>query len=99
MVDVVVLERNKLPVFGGTEPHTLLGARTMTNALEHHLAADDKFDRLAQLARGRDGERAMCPWPQLAAETGANKLGDDTDILAWQPEHLREDTSKVEDAL
>ena len=99
MVDVIVLERDELSVSCGAEAHPLLGAGTMTNRLEHHLAADDKFDRLAQLPRRRDGERAMCPWPQLAAETGANKLRDDTDVLFRQPEHLREDASKVEDAL
>jgi hypothetical protein len=89
VVDVIVLERNKLPVFRGAEPDALLGARTMTDALEHHFSAEDEFHGLAQLPRGRDRERTMRPGPELAAETGADKLGDDADVLFRQTKHLR----------
>src|SRR5437763_11556915 len=81
VVDVVVLERDQLSLSGGAETHPLLRARTMTDTLEHHLAAEDEFDRFAQLPRRRDGERTMRPGPELAAETGANKLGDDANTL------------------
>ncbi len=63
VVDVVVLERDELSFSGGTETHPLLGAGTMAYRLKHHLAADDEFDRLAQLPRRRDGERTMGPGP------------------------------------
>ena len=41
----------------------------------------------------------MRPRPQLAAETGAEELRDDADILLRQAEHLREDAAIVDDAL
>src|SRR4029077_4591581 len=72
IVDVIVLERDELSVRCGTEAHPLLGAGTMTNCLEHHLAADDKFDRLAQLPRRRAGGRAMGPWHPFGARNGTN---------------------------
>ena len=90
VVNVVVLERDELAFRRGAEPHSLLRPRTMTCRLEHHLAAEHKLDRFAQLPRRRDGERAMRPRPKLAAETRANKLGDDADVLFRQAEHLRE---------
>ena len=99
MVDVVVLERDELAVRRGAEPHALLGARAMADRLEHHLAADDELDRLAELPRRRGGERTMRPRPQLAAETRADELGDDADVLLRQAEHLREHAPQVDDAL
>ncbi len=62
VVDVVVLERDQPPVRGCTQPHALLGAGAVTDRLEHHLAAEHQFDRLAELPRRRDGERTMRPW-------------------------------------
>ena len=41
----------------------------------------------------------MRPWPKLAAETRANKLGDDAHVLFRQTEHLREHAAHIEDAL
>src|SRR5438552_4581861 len=99
LVDVIMLERDEFSIRRSAEPHTLLSARTMTDRLEHHLAAEDEFDRLAQLPRRRDRERTMRPWPELAAETGPDKFGDDADVLFWQAEHLREYAPKVEDRL
>ena len=99
VIDVVVLERDEPSVSGGAEAHTLLGAGTMTDRLEHHLAADDEFDRLTQLPGRSDGERTMRPWPKLAAETRADKLGDHADVLSRQAEHLREYAPKIEDTL
>ena len=63
VVDVIVLERDELSVTGRAETHALLGPWAMTDGLEHHLAAEDEFDRLAQLPRRRHGERTMRPWP------------------------------------
>ena len=71
----------------------------MTDRLEHHLAAEHELDRFAQLPRRRDRERTVGPWPQLAAETGAEKLGDDAHILFRQAEHLRQHAAQVDDAL
>ena len=70
----------------------------MADRLEHHLAAEHELDRLAELPRRRRGERAMRPGPQLAAETRADELGDDADVLFRQAEHLREHAAHVEDA-
>ena len=41
----------------------------------------------------------MRPWPELAAETGANKFRDDAHVFFRQTEHLREDAPEVEDRL
>ena len=41
----------------------------------------------------------MRPWPKLAAETRADELGDDADVLFRQTEHLREHAPHVEDGL
>src|SRR2546423_1832814 len=41
----------------------------------------------------------MRPWPELAAETRANELGDDAHVLVRQTEHLREYATKIEDGL
>src|SRR5580704_16136219 len=99
VVDVVVLERDELPISGSAEANALLRPRTMTDRLEHHFAADDEFDGLMELPRRRDGERTMRPWPKLAAKARTNKLGDDADVLLRQPEHLREYAPKIENAL
>ena len=71
----------------------------MADRLEHHLAAEHELDRLAELPRRRGGERAMRPGPQLAAETRADELRDDADVLFRQAEHLREHAPQVDDAL
>ena len=70
VVDVIVLERDELALRRGAEPHTLLSARTMTDRLEHHLAADHELHRLAELPRRRRGQagnasmaRACCRNP------------------------------------
>jgi hypothetical protein len=67
----------------------------MTDRLEHHLAADHELDRLAQLPRRRGGERTMRPRPKLAAETRADELRDDADVLFRQAEHLREHARRL----
>ena len=41
----------------------------------------------------------MRPWPKLAAETRANKFGNDANILFWQTKHLRENGAHIEDRL
>ena len=74
LIDVVVLERDELAFRRRAEPDALLCARPVTDRLEHHLAADHEFDRLAELPRRGGGERTLRPWPQLAAETRANKF-------------------------
>src|SRR5205807_5592053 len=94
--DIVVLQRDQLPVGGCAQPHALLCAGAMTDRLEHHLAADHELDRLAQLPRRRGGERTVRPWPQLASKARTEKLRDDADILSWQAEHLREHAPEVE---
>src|SRR6267378_8077008 len=71
----------------------------MTHRLEHHLAAEHNSYRLAQLPRGCGGERTLRPWPQLAAETRADELRDDADVLFRQAEHLREYSPKVDYSL
>ena len=99
MIDVVVLERDELAVRCRAEPHTLLGAGAMTGRLERHLAAEHELDRLAYLPRRRHRQRTMRPRPKFAAETRANKLGDDAHVLFRQTEHLREHAAHVEDPL
>ena len=99
MVDVVVLERDEFAVRRRAKPHALLRARPVTDRLEHHLAAEHEFHRLAQLPRRRGGERTLRPWKQLAAETRADELGDDADVLFRQAEHLREHAPEVDDSL
>ena len=47
VVDVIVLERDELSLRRGAEAHPLLGAGTMTDRLEHHLAAEHELDRFA----------------------------------------------------
>ena len=44
-------------------------------------------------------KRTMRPRPELAAETRADKLGDDAHVFLRQSKHLREDAAKIEDAL
>src|SRR6266581_8967040 len=94
-----MLEGDEFAVRSCAQPHALLGARAMTDRLEHHLAADDEFHRLAQLPRGGGGERTLRPWKQLAAETRADELRDDADVLFGQAEHLRENATEVKDSL
>src|SRR5262249_8511945 len=67
----------------------------MTDGLEHHLAAEYEFHRLAQLPRRRGGERTMGPREQPAADTRTDELGDDADVLLGQTEHLRETLRKL----
>ena len=99
MVHVVVLQRDELAVGRRAEAHALLGARPMPGRLEHHLAADHELHRPAELPRRRGGERAVRPWPELAAEARAQEPGDDANVLLRQPEHLREDAPEIEDPL
>ena len=94
--DVIVLERDELAVRGRAQPHALLRSGTMPNRLEHHFAAHDDFDGLSELSRRRDGERAMGPGPQLAAEARTEEFRDHADVFLWQAEHLREHISRVE---
>src|SRR2546425_3036776 len=58
----------------------------MTDRLKHHLAADHKFDRLAELPRRCGGEHTMRPRPQLASKARAQEFGDDPDALLRQAE-------------
>ena len=99
MTDVIVLKRDELAFRCRAEPDTLLSVGAMTGTLERHLSAKHELDRFAYLTRRRHRQRTMCPRPKFAAETGANKLGDDAHVLFRQPEHLREHTAHVEDAL
>ena len=99
VIDVIVLERDELALGRGAEPHPLLGARSMTGRLEHHLAAEHELDWLAKLPRRCRRERTMRPWPKLAAEPRANELGDDAHVLFRQTEHLRQHAPHVEDRL
>ena len=41
----------------------------------------------------------MRPWPKLAAEARADKLGNDANVLFRQTEHLREYAAHIEDRL
>src|SRR5256885_7361291 len=41
----------------------------------------------------------MRPWPKLAAEARADKLGNDANALFRQTEHLREYAAHIEDRL
>ena len=61
VVDIVVLHRDQLAVGRGAETNALLGARAMTDRLEHHLAAEHEFHRLAQLPRRGRGECTIRP--------------------------------------
>ena len=94
-----MLERDEFSVACRAEPHALLGARPVTDRLEHHLTAEHELHRLAQLPRRCGRKRAVCPWKQFAAETRANELCDDPDVLLRQIEHLREYAPKVDDSL
>src|SRR6266404_1875488 len=99
MVDVIVLERDELAFGCGAQPHPLLGARAMTDRLEHHFSTDDELNRFAKLPRRCGGERTMGPRPKLTAETRANELGDDADVLFRRTEHLGENGPEVENPL
>src|SRR5258706_8908958 len=94
-----MLQGNEFAFGRRAEPHALLSAGAMTHRLEHHLAADHQFDRFAQLPRGSRGERTLRPWPQLAAETGADEFRDDAHVLLGQAKHLREHSPQVDDSL
>src|SRR5207248_3336840 len=94
--NVIMLERNEFPIGRRAEPYALLGARTMPNGLEHHLAADHYFDGFAELPCRRGRERAMAPWPQLAAEARTDEFRNDAHIFLRQAEHLRQDIACVE---
>src|SRR5438552_2242261 len=96
LADVIMLERDELAVGGCAQPHALLGAGTMADRLEHHLAGDHYFDGLSELPCGRGRERAMAPRPQLAAEARTEEFRDDAHVFLRQAEHLRQHTSGIE---
>ena len=62
------------------EPDALLGARAVANVLEHHVTGDDGLDGTVEIARGRCGDEAVRPGPELAAEAGAEETRDDPDV-------------------
>src|SRR5258705_1087607 len=95
VIDIVVLQGNEAAVGGGANAHTLLRAWAMAHRLEHHLAAEHEFHRLAQLPRCRRRKCAMCPRIELAAETRTNELRDDPHVLLRQAEHLCEYTTEI----
>ena len=98
-MNIIMLERDQLAVGGSAEAHALLRARTMTDCLEHHFAADDELDRLAELPRCRRSQRAVRPWPQLTAKARAQEFGNHANALLRQAEHLREYAAQVKHSL
>jgi len=79
----VAAEPDALHVRGGARPP------------EHHLAAHHELDRLPHLPRRRAARARNASRPQLPAETGAQKPGDDADVFQRQPEHLCDHAPKV----
>ena len=81
MIERVVHQRDKFAVRRGAEADALLGARAMAYILKHHVAGQHQLDRPVEVARRGGGDHAVRPGPQLAAEAGAEKAGDDADVL------------------
>src|SRR5262245_37694381 len=69
LIDVIVLQRDQFALWRCADTDALLGARPMTDGVEHHLAGEYQSHRPAELPRCSGGERTQRPWPQFAAET------------------------------
>ena len=67
---------------------TLLGSRTMADGLKHHVTRHHQLDRAVQVAGRGGGDQAVCPGPKLASKAGAQKAGDDADVLWRHSKHL-----------
>src|SRR5262245_5906269 len=69
LIDVIVPQRDQFALRRCADTDALLGARPMTDCVEHHLAGEYQSHRPAELPRCSGGERTHRPWPQFAAET------------------------------
>src|SRR5271155_1686170 len=81
-------ERDKFAIRHGANTDALLRERAMAHVLKHHVAGYHQLDWAIEVARRGGSNQAVCPGPQLASESGAEKAGDHADILRWHSEHL-----------
>ena len=99
MVERIVNEGHELALRRGAQADSLLGARAMTDILEHHIARDYELNGAAEVARGLRRDESVRPGPELSAEAGAEEARDDANIFNGYTEHLGHDILRVADGL
>ena len=99
MVHPVLAQGSQFAVARCAQSNALRNARPMADRLEHHPPADHELHRLAELSRGRRGERRLGPGKELASEPRAQKFRDDADVFFRYAQHLRKHVAMVDDAL
>ena len=99
MVAVVLTQRKELAIRTRAETNPLLGARTMADIGEHHLAGERELDWPVEPPSSNRGEGRMRPGKELAAEARADEKRDYFYVFLRDAENLRHDVEVVHDSL